>query len=105
MLKPIELTTIQAALQFWADEMCPHGADAMRPYLRTAARETLSAGEVQQLSSLFTPASVRYVRVARRRSALRLEGPILAYRLAARQAIDERFWATLILPMQVASRR
>ena len=31
-----ELTVIRAALQYWIDEMCPHGLDACKAYLDEA---------------------------------------------------------------------
>lgn len=98
MLQPIHLATIQAALRFWADEMCPHGAYAMRPYLRPAGVEILLAEEVHRLASLLAPSSVRYVRVAGRRPPIKLEGPVVSYRVAANGALEDQSWATLILP-------
>jgi hypothetical protein len=55
MLTPQQLQTIQAALRYWQEEMCPHGASAMRPYLRNDAFEPLTAQELALLSRRFAP--------------------------------------------------
>jgi len=55
-----ELATVQAALQYWKEEMCPHGANAMRPYLEPRQVEPLTATEIEELRQQFDPGTVRY---------------------------------------------
>ena len=40
-LTPDEHTVIRAALQYWIDEMCPHGLDACTAYLDEAIDPTV----------------------------------------------------------------
>ena len=49
MLTPRHLATIRAALLYWQEEMCPHGATAMRPYLEPPDADPLAADEVAQV--------------------------------------------------------
>jgi len=48
-----ETATILAALLFWREEMCPHGAKIMRPYFKAiglSRAKPLSAAEIERLS-------------------------------------------------------
>lgn len=55
-----ELAAIRAALLFWQEEMCPHGAALMRPYLEPAGVEPLAAAEIDSLRRVLRPENVRY---------------------------------------------
>lgn len=45
-----QLAVIRAALQFWAEEVCPHGFDAALPYFDEVVDSTVvSTDEVTQL--------------------------------------------------------
>lgn len=96
MLKPLHLATIRAALQFWAEEMCPHGSEAMRPYLPAETTQVLSAEEVLEVRSLLTTPRIRYVEIAGRAGRMCLKGPTLRYRSISRRT--GKSWATVILP-------
>ena len=53
MLTLRETATILAALQYWCEEMCPHGRGIMRPYFKTIGfprAVPLSAEEIVRLS-------------------------------------------------------
>lgn len=62
MLTAQHLTTIRAALQYWEEEMCPHGSEAMRPYYGGEDGEPARAVEVAKLRSALKDATVRYAR-------------------------------------------
>ena len=49
MITTRELATLRAALRYWQEEMCPHGADAMRPYFDQPEVEPLSSDEIDEL--------------------------------------------------------
>ena len=66
MLTLQQLATLQAALRYWQEEMCPHGVDLMRPYLGSDQIEPLTATEIARVSKIFAPPSVRYVLYRRR---------------------------------------
>lgn len=54
MFTPRETATILAALQYWREEMCPHGRAIMGPYFRTAGCEPftpLNRTEIARLSA------------------------------------------------------
>ena len=49
MLNERMIATILAALQFWQEEMCPHGPTAMQPYLPPGQPTPLVTAEIDQL--------------------------------------------------------
>ncbi len=49
MISRQELQTICAALQFWEEEMCPHGAEAMKSYLPKTEHAALNTAQIQAL--------------------------------------------------------
>ena len=49
MLTERQVATLQAALLYWQEEMCPHGESGMRPYLESPGLEPLSAAETAEL--------------------------------------------------------
>jgi hypothetical protein len=49
-----ELATILAALEYWKEEMCPHGHDSARPYwtrMKLGRIKPLAADEITRLSN------------------------------------------------------
>lgn len=44
-----DVATLRAALLYWLEEICPHGAAAIRPYLDPPDARILSAEEVADL--------------------------------------------------------
>jgi len=63
MLQERELATIRAALQFWREEIVPHGEELARPYFDVDQVVPLSDPEIQDLQDQFQPARVRYARL------------------------------------------
>ncbi len=51
MISPQELQTICAALQYWEEEMCPHGAETTQSYLPNTEHAALNAAQIQALRS------------------------------------------------------
>jgi hypothetical protein len=52
MLTRREAATILAALQYWREEMCPHGPPIMRPYFKhfkLSRVRPLTGGEIARL--------------------------------------------------------
>ena len=64
MLTSREIETIRAALQFWREEICPHGAEVARPYLESEDISPLTSEEVERLRQKLMAARVRYARVS-----------------------------------------
>jgi len=62
-LQTRELATIRAALQFWRDEIVPHGEQLARPYFDVDQVVPLSNPEIQDLQQQFQPARLRYARL------------------------------------------
>jgi cytochrome c biogenesis protein ResB len=60
------LALIRAALQFFDDELVPHGLDGIRPYLDSALDENATSREIQQLRSFLRNVELRYGRFNRR---------------------------------------
>ena len=59
MLSQRHLATIHAALQFWEEEISPHGEDIMRPYLEPSDAVPLSQQELRELRETLR-AGLRY---------------------------------------------
>ena len=61
MLTKRHLAIIRAALQFFDEEMSPHGSDVARPYFKEPLEEELESGEVRRLRGLLETAELRYL--------------------------------------------
>ena len=64
MLTRRQLATIRAALQFWREEICPHGETAARPYVDSDQITPLVADEVDELRDRFDSPALRYAVIA-----------------------------------------
>ena len=64
MLIQRQLATLRAALQFWREEICPHGEAAARPYLDFDEITPLTMNEVDELRDRFDPPALRYAVIA-----------------------------------------
>ncbi len=51
---------MRAALQYWQEEMCPHGDEAAGSYIAPQHLPAPSAEEIGELRERFLPAVVRY---------------------------------------------
>lgn len=61
VLTKAQVATICAALQFWAEEICPHGPQAARPYLQgLTPQRQLNAQAVEDLRSKLANCLLRY---------------------------------------------
>ena len=52
MLSSRETATVLAALQFWRQEMCPHGRAVMRPYFADFGLEKVKPLTVKEIGQL-----------------------------------------------------
>ena len=64
MLTRRQLETIRAALQFWREEICPHGDAVARPYLDSDQITPLVANEVDELRERFALPALRFAVIA-----------------------------------------
>lgn len=55
-----QISSICAALQYWKDEMCPHGREAMEPYFEKLPKRFLSSVEVTELQSQLLHSSLLF---------------------------------------------
>ncbi len=60
MLTPNHVQSVRR-LQYWEDEFCPHGVDAMQPYFDNPDAVPLSANETKQLRSVLQDRFLRFV--------------------------------------------
>jgi hypothetical protein len=98
MLTSRQLATIRAALRYWQEEMCPHGAPAMRPYLGSQEIEPLDATELAQLRRRFLPAAIRYALYQRKSRELLSRQLFTTAKAAAEQIKQHLSLATVLLP-------
>jgi len=71
MLDLHHLNSIRAALRYWLEEVCPHGDEAVAPYLDHRDQPALSGVGVERLLWRFHPSAVRYDFYDLRRSRLK----------------------------------
>ena len=97
MLSDVQLATVRAALRYWREEMCPHGADTAAGYFSQPIEEYLLAEEVSALERRFDDTAVRYVAFNGRTE--RIAAPMLFAdaRIARRLVNGEVCVGTLIL--------
>lgn len=101
MLTPRQVATIQAALLFWQEEMCPYSREVMQPYLEPAEIEPLATEETIELRDLLC-SNVRYAVYDAVRE--RLDGPELFLDISeAELAAPGATLATVILPTTISN--
>ena len=61
MLTRSQLAVLRAALQFFDEELGPHGINAMRPYFDKPPDEEISRSDLTKLRDLLRTCEVRYV--------------------------------------------
>ena len=61
MLTQTHLAVLRAALQFFDEELGPHGINAMRPYFQKGLEEEVSWNDIAQLRDLLRTCEIRYV--------------------------------------------
>lgn len=66
MLTQRHLALIRAALQFFDDEMVPHGRKAIRPYLDAPLGDNVTSAEIQKLRSFLRNVELKFGRFDRR---------------------------------------
>lgn len=64
MLTPKHLTVLRAALQYFQEELVPHGLDALRPYLDGPIEGGITAADVRQLQQFLRDAEIQYAAVS-----------------------------------------
>jgi hypothetical protein len=58
------LTVLRAALQYFQDELVPHGLDALRPYLDRPIDGGITSADVRQLQQFLRDAEIQYAAVS-----------------------------------------
>ena len=61
MLTQPQLAVLRAALQFFDEELGPHGVNAMRPYFDEPPNKEISRSDLAQLRDMLRTCEVRYV--------------------------------------------
>ena len=64
MLTPKHLAVLRAALQYFQDELVPHGLDALRPYLDGPMEGDITGADVRQLQQFLRDAEIHYAAVS-----------------------------------------
>lgn len=64
MLTPKHLTVLRAALQYFQEELVPHGLDALRPYFDEPIEGDITSADVRQLQQFLRDAEIAYVAVS-----------------------------------------
>jgi hypothetical protein len=100
MLTPRHVATLRAALLFWQEEMCPHGQEAMQPYLESSGLEPLSEEETADVRDRLS-SNVCYAVYDPARE--RLDGTELFLDISeAELAAGGQMLATVILPAAIS---
>ena len=60
MLKPRHLTLLRGALQFFGEELLPHGPEVAQPYLDEEIDDEFTSGELQELQRFLSQVDIRY---------------------------------------------
>jgi len=97
MLTPQQLATIQAALRYWEEELCPHGALAMRPYFRSTSVKPLTAAQLTQLRKRLNRRSLRFALYDRRSNSLATTRLFTTEKLARKNAVRGVDVATVLI--------
>ena len=99
MLTPRHLSTLQAALLYWEEEMVPHRAPAMQPYFPAPGAEPLTKAETVALREQLQR-GVRYALLAA--DLQQLDGlELFSDYKEAGQAAGKLPLATVLLPFPV----
>ena len=61
MLTPTHLAVLRAALQFFDEELGPHGINAMRPYFDEPLDTEISRSDLAKLRDVLRTCEIRYV--------------------------------------------
>lgn len=64
MLTPKQLTVLRAALQYFQEELVPHGLEALQPYLDGPIEGDITAADVRQLQQFLRNAEIQYAAVS-----------------------------------------
>ncbi len=64
MLTPKQLAVLRAALQYFQEELVPHGLDALQPYLDGPIEGDITAADVRQLQQFLRNAEIQYAAVS-----------------------------------------
>lgn len=60
MLTKSHLAVLRAALQYFDDELCPHGMDVMRPYFDEEPTSEWTSREIRGLQTYLRDCGLRY---------------------------------------------
>ncbi len=102
MLTPKQLTVLRAALQYFQDELVPHGLDALRPYLDEPIEGDITAADVRQLQQFLRDTEISYVAVSLNHPR-QMDSTLYMSLDAASAACREETWqvaAVLISPVR-----
>lgn len=96
MLTQRHLALIRAALQFFDDEMVPHGRKAIGPYLDVPLQRKVTSAEIQELRTYLRNVDVKYGRYhapARQMAVTRL-----SHSIAKTRSGDDDVTAIVLIP-------
>lgn len=96
MISPQEMQTICAALRYWEDEMCPHGAEAMQSYLLNTEHAALNAAQIQALRGRLESCDLLHGTV--NRNTLHGQTTVLVGVIENQIAEADRRLATVLIP-------
>ena len=99
MLKQRHLTLLRGALQFFGEELLPHGSEVVQPYLDEEVDGEFTIAELQELQRFLSQVEVRYTALDaadRERVQPQLFDIIEEARTASNSTIRV---ATVLLPM------
>lgn len=97
MLTTRHLALIRAALQFFDEEISPHGPDGALPYFETPLEDDLTAEEVGQLRELLRTAELKYVRCDQSRTHVLTQELLTFEQLQRLPHQSEEDFATVLL--------
>ena len=100
MLTPQHLTLIRAALQYLAEELVPHGRQALQPYFEEPLTDDLTAEDVHHLRRQLQDGHLKYV-VCDRAGECLLEPSLIADLTSAQRqaaAVNGRLGSVLLSP-------
>ncbi len=96
MLTSSHLTVLRAALQYFREELGPHGPEAWQPYLPDALATDITAQSLAELQSLLQHCQMAYVAVNLK--TLRVTDPQLQLEIPAVQPAPGHQLATILWP-------
>jgi len=97
LLTTRDLAIIRAALQFFDEEISPHGPEVAKPYFETPLEDDLTAEEIGQLRELLQSTELSYVRCDQSRTHVLSQELLTFEKLQRIPHQSEEDFATVLL--------